>query len=409
MNHAINSNTRKLPKADSKISFVQLMSLLAFSALFSLTVPLYNTTSAEFNMSRFVTFGISTLLIFSCYIPLMFAQRSVGEQNLFKAKSSKLFLKVLKWFLGCIIILRMLYIVLYTSLQLNEFISQTILAYLTPIFFVLVTFSVIWYGSIKGIQATARIAGFALIMFLTVILLSPLMVLQKLEFVRLYSPFASFGEMSGESIFMTIFNDIIRCDELFFFAALAGFVRSRKNEQTLVTKSQSHKSVLYYLPIVLLSAFWLNLLYNTVLGRFLSNVIYPLYTISTFATLNVLERLDGLFVTAAIIGGVLKVTLAFICIRIVLAELIHFDMKSHKPFAKITTSILVVLSAVTTVFFIGNENLFESMVVKVFLACALVIIAFILPITVAILQKTQHNQKKGKSHENKTSTKAVLD
>jgi spore germination protein KC len=108
--------------------------------------------------------------------------------------------------------------------------------------------------------------------------------------------------------------------------------------------------VLYYLPFVLLISLWLNLLYTAILGRFVAFATFPLYTVSGLSAFNVIERMDGIAATMLIAAMLLKITLAFICVRIVLAELIHRDIKSRKPAAKITTVTLVAGVAAATMF-----------------------------------------------------------
>jgi spore germination protein KC len=320
--------TGALPRADAKISHFQLLALLALSALFT------QTTGGDFSMSRFVTLTVSAAVMLVIFTPLLLLSRK--RSNLLAIPNAPL-----KWAVGVLLIARLLYAAVAAAISLNAFVTETILEYLTPIFFVIVAFSAILYGSHKGVQATARIAPVALALLLITIASVSLMLIPQLEFVRLYSPL---GDAATRNLPRIIGGDILRNDELFYFLALSGFVREKDG------KSQSHKAILYYLPVALFVSLWLNVLYTAVLGRFMMLAHYPLYTVAGLSTFNVIERMDGVAATVLIIAALLKITIAFICVRIVLAELIHRDIKSRKPAAKITTSALVAGVAVLTVF-----------------------------------------------------------
>jgi hypothetical protein len=341
-------------------------------------------------MSRFISLAGSSILMIVIFLPLLiFTDNALQISN-----------KPVKWILGSVLLVRLLYSALYTSLQLKSFVVNTILPYLTPAFFVLIGFVAVLYGSHKGVQASARIAPVTLGLYVLVIISISLMLLPQFEFIRLYSPIAAARAEGFPHINYSAFNDIIRNDELFFFAVLAGIVRKSKRErQSSRTGSstketpQAYKAVLYYIPPMMVVLLWLNLLYNAILGRFLTSVPYPLYTISVMSAFNVIERMDGIVATAVMVSGFLKITLAFICVRIVLSELIHSDMTSRKKSAKITTSALVAGVAVATYLLIGRETWFRHDVVTFSLMCATIMISSLLPVAAVIFRKEKDNEQ----------------
>jgi spore germination protein KC len=335
------TNKAGLPRADAKISHWQLMSLLVLSALFAKVAPLPEIS--DFSMSRFLTLPVSTAIMLVIFVPFLLLSRRVKDGNLLAIGSVPL-----KWIIGILLIARLLYSALISASKLKDFVSLTILPYYTSIFFVVVTFAAVLYGSGKGIQATARIAPVALVLFFVTIAAVSLMLIPSIDVVRLYSPV---GDAANRDVLRIIGEEVWRNDTLFFFLALSGFVRekpSKSDKSDSRPKPQSYKSPLYYFPLILVAGLWLNFLYTAVLGRFMTNTPYPLYTISSLSTFNVIERMDGIVVTMVIISGLLKTVLAFICVRAVLAELIHADMKARKPAAKITTAVLVAGIATVT-------------------------------------------------------------
>jgi Ger(x)C family germination protein len=340
-------------KNDAKISHWQLMSLLAVSFLYSQLAALPDCYARGgfligADMERFITLTVSTVVILLLYLPLIFLLRRYDRI---------LPGGVLGWIIGIVLIARLLYSAGFAAVQLESFVLHTILPYFSPLLFVLTTFAVVLYGSQKGFQATARIAPLALLFLLVAIISVALFLIPQMEVIRLYSPFAS---LQVDNAARSVLSDVARNDELFFFIVLCGFVRRKEVDGN--TKSMAHKSVLYYLPLVLIFSLLLNFLYNVVLGRALrygsggGHMPYPLYTISTFASFNVVERMDGVAVSAVVLGGLLKITLSFICIRIVLAHLINANMMKRCLASKITTSVFVAAVAVVVFTAVGCSS-----------------------------------------------------
>ena len=371
-----------------KISHLQLMSLLAISAVFSVTTALPGMN--DYSMSRFISLVISKGFMFLIYVPLLiFTAKS--KDNVLKAADND----ALKWFFGCVILVRLLYSALIAALQLNFFVTKTIMPYLTPAYFMAILFLGVLYGTHKGIQGTARIAPISLVLYIFVITIVSLMVWREFEVIRLYSPFAS---STASDVFSRSFTDVIRNDEIFFFAVLSGFVRGKPEDnpgnspkKSTGNKNKcpglSHRSVLYYLPLVLIILMWLNVLYNAVLGRLMQDAEHPLYTVASLVALNLIERLDGILVTLQIIAGMLKVTLCFICVRAVVSELIGAPQKQPRERkAKITASILLAGVGVSAFFLVGNEEHALLNGLNILFIITLIVAALLLPVTALIFK-----------------------
>ncbi|MCL2036940.1 MAG: GerAB/ArcD/ProY family transporter [Oscillospiraceae bacterium] len=356
----------------SKISHFQLAALLMVSAIFTQITALPELS--EHSMSKFITLSLSGVFLLALYTPLLiFTSRNSGNTLSYCNGSTPS--KVIRWILGGIILLRLVYAVVLSLMQLKFAITKTVMPYLSLSFFMLLTLVTVFYGMSKGIQASARVAPISLFFLIIAIVAISFMMYDRIDVLRIYSPIWDNGMLGGG------FKLALRNDELFLFAALSGFVNSKspKTSKTSQTsKPNSYKAVLYYLPIVLVSGLWLNFLFNAVLGRFMPQILYPMYTIASFATFNVIERMDGVLVTAAIIAGLLKIILIFVCMRSIIACLLPpAKFKS----AKTTVYVIGLVVFAATFFIVEDEPLLIADWWKYFFMVTMAATAIILPIT----------------------------
>jgi hypothetical protein len=349
-----------MQKSGVKISHFQLAALLLVSTVFTYTSALPDM--ADHSMGRFVSLTISSVVMLLLYtLPVL----SSGKNP---AGALGLNSRFLKWTFGIIILLRLLYTVVLTTLQLEFRITCTAMPYLSPFFFTILLFAAALYGTLKGVQATARIAPIALAIYVFLIVMVSLSVWDKFSILRIYTP------LGDDNLLKNAFINIIRNDEIFFFAVLSGFVRQDEKNN----KSLAYKSVLYYLPLALIAGLWLNFLYNGVLGRLVNSVACQIYTISSFSALNIIERMDGIFITAAIIGGILKITLSFVCIRVIFAHL--FPNSDFQRLPKMLTSLLVIITGTAAYFLVLSDNAWlVSNVLNICLLATLTVVSAILP------------------------------
>ncbi|MCL1903299.1 MAG: hypothetical protein FWF94_02640 [Oscillospiraceae bacterium] len=379
--------TKTQSSSTVKISHLQLASLLAVSVIFSLTMPVPFTVG--YSIERLVILGVSALIIILMYTPFI----------VFTAKNNRGVLEInnrfFKWFFGLIILIRLIYTAVLTALQMHIFIKETIMGYLSAIIFIVSIFAVALYGSAKGIQASARIAPLSLLLYIFVIVTVSALAWDRVEIIRIHSPFY------GENIISRSLTDAIRNDELFFFATLCGFIRPKSSNETQKTQGQGFKSILYYLPVTLVTGVWLTLLYHAVFCRFAESIPYPLHATAAFSSLTLIERMDGVFVNAGIIGGILKIVLTFICIRVVISTLYSpknaqspQPVKPHRK-AKITATVLLIGVAVLSYFVVSNTEQYlawtddGSGILNIFFAVTLIITALILPLTALIKSKKE--------------------
>lgn len=79
-------------------------------------------------------------------------------------------------------------------------------------------------------------------------------------------------------------------------------------------RSKPHKTVLYYLPLLLVILEFLNLLYNLILGPYMSKVEYPLYIIASLSDIVIFRRLDGIDAIVWLMCGIIKTALIIYCV-----------------------------------------------------------------------------------------------
>jgi hypothetical protein len=358
---------KKMPVNKVKISYFQLAAIMIVSTLFTFTSEL--PSIADHSMGRFISLLIFTAVMSLLYIPLILSS-SRGESALMGVGNP-----FLKWFFAVIIVIRLLYIALLTAMQLEFRITCTAMPYLSPIFYTSIIFAAALYGTLKGIQACARVAPVSLAIYVFLIFVVSFLVWSRVEVTRLYTPFASSG------IFPNALYDVISNDEIFFFAILCGYVRDNQG------KGLAYKSVMFYLPIALTAGLWINFIYNSVLGRLLNYTACQMYTISSFSSFNVIERMDGFFISAAVIGGLLKITVSFICMRAVFAILFN-DHKSQIKISKIISSLLLTGLSVCAYFLVSyNKDWVTHGYVTYGLLAVMVITIVILPVFAIISRR----------------------
>lgn len=98
-------------------------------------------------------------------------------------------------------------------------------------------------------------------------------------------------------------SEISMNSEILIFAVITDEIRSKP-----------HKTVLYYLPLLLVILEFLNLLYNLILGPYMSKIEYPLYIIASLSDIVIFRRLDGIDAIVWLMCGIIKTALIIYCV-----------------------------------------------------------------------------------------------
>jgi hypothetical protein len=345
--------------SDVRISHFQLAALLSVSVLFTYTSTL--PIMADHSMGRFISLFIAVGIKLMLYIPLLIYSAK-REKAGFIAINNGFF----KWFFGCLLIIRFLYGALLAVVKLEFRVTCTALPYLSPFYFTLILFGAVLYGSLKGVQASARVAPIVLALYIFLIVTVSVSVSDKIDVIRIYSPFSS----STRSIVAEALKVVMRNDEILFFAVLCGFVRGNTEG-----KGNAYKAVWVYLPFVLIVGLWINFLYNSVLGRFINSTACQMYAISSYSRFNIIERMDGFFITTGILGGVLKIILSFVCVRAILFHL----LPNHGTAAKYIASLTLLAVSVTSFFTHEHSAWLMHIAVHIGLFVVLGLVALVMP------------------------------
>jgi len=354
-----------------RISNYQLASLLAVSAIFSETTcnPYAYTYSMDWVFR--LLFGAAIILLL--YAPHMIAsgKLKISPLEYISGKS-----RVAGWIFGIIIIARLIYTVLRLTSELEFYVTNTIMPYFSFVALLVTSFAVILYALSKGIQAIARLAPILVPIYIVLLVIFVISTRDKTHFVNLYSPLADGIFHSGKDLL----QNIIKNDEIFFYAVLCGITHGGKNNDD----GKSYKSVLMYVPFVTLISMFVYAFYVVILGRFLNNVAYPFYTIAGFTDSTAI----CMDVAIGMIAGVTKISVAFICAGMAVDSFIKRKDPIVKGLTvgKLTAMILAVLAAVTSVFFISRNNL---IIVSdtVYSAAIMAVVTIVMPLTALIIPK----------------------
>ncbi|MCL2633991.1 MAG: GerAB/ArcD/ProY family transporter [Oscillospiraceae bacterium] len=363
---------------NTRISRFQLAGLLGVSAMFTETANLPEANS--YDMWRFVSLLCTSAALLLLYLPMMVYSSKNGETGMLRVITEKN--RFIGWVFGIIIMLRLLYTAVLTFVQLEFFVTNTIMAYLSSAYITVIVFAAALYGINKGIQATARLAPLALIILLLFIITVSIASWSSMSLLRLHSPIIHMR--TGEFT-------LIKNDEIILFAIMLGLVRNKNN------KGNAYKSVLLYLPIVLVMSLWLNFIFNTILGRFLERTLYPLYTLSSFTYLALFERMDGIDVTVVIVMGLLKLIMTFVCVRIIISDLLFNNVKAEKA-GRITASSLLILTGLSGYFLLARREWLLSPSLNIYFLVITITIAVIMPCTAALI-----NSRRSKNEIKSTS------
>lgn len=98
-------------------------------------------------------------------------------------------------------------------------------------------------------------------------------------------------------------------------------------------RSKPYKTVIYYLPLLLILMEFLNMLYNLILGPYMTKVEYPLYIIASLSDIVLFQRLDGIDAIVWLMCGIIKAALLIYCIGRI------YTVCSNKPHTTLAVAV----------------------------------------------------------------------
>ena len=250
----------------------------------------------RYGSERFIAILIAKLCVLILYLPLLFLTAKFRGDNFLTAalRRNRVYGVILSVIFGVIL----LSVTVNSILNLQLYITDTLLGEMLLISGVLIITAVSLYGAWKGASTITRTAVFGTAIFAFLVILIFVTMADKLDFAYLYPVYID----DGSYLFRAIISEISCNSEILVFAVLC------KN----ITDKPS-KAVYYSLAVIFVLLELVNLLYNLVFGPYLNELEYPLYVISSLSDVVVFQRLDGIDAIVWLLCGIIKISLLFTC------------------------------------------------------------------------------------------------
>lgn len=258
------------------------------------------TLSAEtvlYGPDRFTAIFLAKIIAALLYIPLILVTlRFKGDSPITCAFRRN---KVFGAAVGVILAVTLTATAVQTVISIQHYITDTLLNNILTISGIAVLVAVSVYGALKGLSAVTRSSVFAAAVFGLLIFLIGVTMWDKVNPDFIYPAFIE----DGRYFVKCTLSEISMNSEILIFAVITDEIRSKP-----------YKTVLYYLPLLLVILEFLNLLYNLILGPYMSKIEYPLYIIAALSDIVIFRRLDGIDAIVWLMCGIIKTALIIYCV-----------------------------------------------------------------------------------------------
>lgn len=357
----------------AKISNYQLAILLFLSRLFSECIN-YPFEYSNYEMQRLTVVIIANILVFLAYLPLIiFSAKNPGE-SFFTAIAGKS--KPLGWLIFVLMSFQILSEAILSMVKLEFFTTNTLMPSAPTWLIILLMSAVAIYGTVKGIQAVARISIAVLVLFLCVLVLGTISVADDMNFLYLYPALVD----SPSTFRNDILEEFCKNNELFIFAVLCQYV-SKKPERTIYI----------YMPALLTCTLYIFLLHMVTLGPYIEIISFPFYSLSAYFDIIIFDRMDGMDVIIWTVTAVMKIILFFLCIKAMLASLVKEEA------AKRTTVVIIAASCALGLFFASNYSAVNYLFHDWEFIASVILLLVIMPIIALFIKRSKNN---GQSNKN---------
>ena len=249
----------------------------------------------RYGSDRFIAIFIAKLSVLLLYLPLLLLTKKYEGDNFLTAALRRN--RIYGIILGVLFTVTVMSVTVNSVLNLQLYITDTLLGELLLISGVSLIIGAALYGAVKGVSAVTRTAVFGTAVFTLLIALILITMSDKLDFSYIYSSFIE----DGNYFFRAFVSEESCNSEILVFAVLCSNVESKPN-----------KAVYYYLAVIFVLLELVNLIYNLVFGPYLNELEYPLYVISSLSDIVVFQRLDGIDAIVWLLCGIIKIALLFI-------------------------------------------------------------------------------------------------
>ena len=258
------------------------------------------TTPAEmisYGTERFVAILLAKITVALLYLSIIFVTLKYKGDSVMTCAVRRN--KAFGIAVGIILAIIITAVAVQTVISIQHYITDTLLDNILTISGVALLVAAATYGAVKGLSAVTRSSVFAAVIFGLLIFLIGITMWNKVNPEFLYPAFIE----DGRYFLKCTLSEISMNSEILVFAVITDEIRSKP-----------HKTVLYYLPILLVVLEILNLLYNLILGPYMSKIEYPLYIIASLSDIVIFQRLDGIDAIVWLMCGIIKTALLIYCV-----------------------------------------------------------------------------------------------
>lgn len=248
----------------------------------------------RYGSERFVAILVAKLAVLILYLPLLFLTVKFKGDNFLTAAIRRN--RIYGIILGVLFGIVLLSVTVNSVLNLQLYITDTLIGELLLISGTALIIAVALYGAYKGASSITRTAVFAVSVFAFLLLLIFVTMADKLDFSYLYPVFIE----DGNYLFRAVISEISCNSEMLVFAVLCKNITDKPN-----------RAVYYSLAVIFVILEIVNLLYNLIFGPYLNELEYPLYVISSLSDVVVFQRLDGIDAIVWLLCGIIKISLLF--------------------------------------------------------------------------------------------------
>ena len=252
----------------------------------------------RYGSDRFIAILTAKLMVLLLYAPLLLLTRKYKGDNFITAALRRN--RIYGIILGVIFGIVMMSVTVNSVLNLQLYITDTLLGELLLISGTALIIGAAVYGAVKGVSTVTRTAVFGTSIFALLIVLILITMSDKLDFSYLYPVFIE----DGNYFFRAFVSEVSCNSEILVFAVLCANIEDKPN-----------RAVYYSLAVILVLLELVNLIYNLILGPYLNELEYPLYVISSLSDIIVFQRLDGIDAIVWLLCGIIKIALLFVSIK----------------------------------------------------------------------------------------------
>ena len=139
---------------------------------------------------------------------------------------------------------------------------------------------------------------------------------------------------------------------------------------------------------------FLNMLYNLILGPYMTKVEYPLYIIASLSDIVLFQRLDGIDAIVWLMCGIIKAALLIYCIGRI------YTVCSNKPHTTLAVAVSGFLIFMLCVILGSDAGVYERMTKIMNSGIHILIGGVVVPLVVLIAGRTKQRGRVKKNDEN---------